>query len=239
VLERADTMNDEAANTLLKTLEEPPSYVVLLLLSDRPSQVLPTISSRCQPVRFDPLPADRLAAKLQIDLAPARLSLGDAEKAIRLAREPQLRAAAEAFAQGPAADKPWRAILAAAGERANAAREQLERTRDEELEMLPVKDRRRRASEYDDRIRRAMRRASTETIDHALQLAGLWFRDLACVAGGAPELVHNVDRELATDRDPAALRRAVELVEDTRARLALNVSEELALEALAYRLEEL
>ncbi len=54
VLERADTMNDEAANALLKTLEEPPSYVVLLLLTDRLTQVLPTIASRCQAVRFDP-----------------------------------------------------------------------------------------------------------------------------------------------------------------------------------------
>ena len=54
VLERADTMNDEAANALLKTLEEPPDYVVLLLLTDRPTQVLPTIASRCQPVRFEP-----------------------------------------------------------------------------------------------------------------------------------------------------------------------------------------
>ena len=44
VLERADTMNDETANSLLKTLEEPPAYVVLLLLTDRPSQVLPTIA---------------------------------------------------------------------------------------------------------------------------------------------------------------------------------------------------
>src|SRR5919107_1903212 len=64
VLERADTMNDEAANALLKTLEEPPAYVVLLLLTDRPSQVLPTIASRCQPVRFDPLPVAALAEKL-------------------------------------------------------------------------------------------------------------------------------------------------------------------------------
>ena len=59
VLERADTMNDEAANALLKTLEEPPDYVVLLLLTDRPTQVLPTIASRCQPVRFDPPAAGR------------------------------------------------------------------------------------------------------------------------------------------------------------------------------------
>src|SRR3712207_4546545 len=65
VLERTDTMNDEAANALLKTLEEPAEYVVLLLLTDRPTQVLPTIASRCQPVRFDaPSPAE-LAARLE------------------------------------------------------------------------------------------------------------------------------------------------------------------------------
>src|SRR6185369_5142897 len=88
VLERADTMNDETANSLLKTLEEPPSYVVLLLLTDRPTQVLPTISSRCQPVRFDPLPVAALAKRLQSrGVAPeaadacARLSLGDGERA--------------------------------------------------------------------------------------------------------------------------------------------------------------
>ena len=65
VLERADTMNDEAANALLKTLEEPPPYVVLLLLTDRVTQVLPTIASRCQPVRFDPLPAEALVGRLR------------------------------------------------------------------------------------------------------------------------------------------------------------------------------
>src|SRR3954466_5818689 len=52
VLERADTMNDEAPTPRLKTPEEPPAYVVLLLLTDRPTQVLPTIRSRCQPLRF-------------------------------------------------------------------------------------------------------------------------------------------------------------------------------------------
>src|SRR5215213_4514063 len=52
VLERADTMNDETANSLLKTLEEPASFVVAILLTDRPTQVLPTIRSRCQAVRF-------------------------------------------------------------------------------------------------------------------------------------------------------------------------------------------
>ncbi|HEY3186250.1 MAG TPA: AAA family ATPase, partial [Solirubrobacteraceae bacterium] len=52
VLERVDTMNDEVANRLLKTLEEPPAYVHLILLTDQLGMVLDTVVSRCQLVRF-------------------------------------------------------------------------------------------------------------------------------------------------------------------------------------------
>jgi DNA polymerase-3 subunit delta' len=253
VLERADVMNDEAANTLLKTLEEPPSYVVLLLLTDRPGQVLPTIASRCQFVRFDPQPPAAVAAKLEAAgiepataLACARLSLGDADRAGWLATKAgtALRAAAEAYARGPASTRPWRAILDAGVQRSAVAVAELEHQRDEELQFLPKKEHRRTTTAYADRIRRAERRERTRTIDHALQLAGLWFRDLACVASGAPELAHHADRagelrEAASGRSPAALREGVALVDDTRARLQLNVSEDLALEALAFRLERL
>ncbi len=69
----------------------------------------------------------------------------------------------------------------------------------------------------------------------------LWFSDLLRLAWGAPELIRHCDRrpELEADggRDPQRLRAAVELVEDTRLRFNLNVSEELACEALAYKLE--
>jgi DNA polymerase-3 subunit delta' len=123
------------------------------------------------------------------------------------------------------------------------AREAVEAALADELEYLPKKEHKRRATEYGERARRAERRAETGALDQALQLVGLWYRDLACVVAGAPELAYHSDRraELAQDadgRDPVALRRAVDLVEDTRARLALNVSYELACEALAYRLEE-
>jgi DNA polymerase-3 subunit delta' len=253
VLERADTMNDEAANSLLKTLEEPPAYVVLLLLTDRPTQVLPTIASRCQPVRFDPLPAAKLAESLngippETATACARLSLGDGEKAKQLAYGdgPRLRAAAEALARAPvrkaiAESRPWRVVIDQARARGAAARDALARELKEELEFLPKKEHKRRTTEYEERARRADRRATTEALDHALQLAGLWYRDLACVQAGAPELAFNADRaaELGEDAQRARnLLRAQELVDDTRARLILNVSEELACEALAYRLEE-
>jgi len=253
VLERADTMNDEAANALLKTLEEPPPYVVLLLLTDRPGQVLPTIASRCQGVRFDPLPTAALAQRLQSrGVAPeaaeacARLSLGDGERALALALGdgPALRARAEAFARAPLhgrAEQAWKPLLEQARALGAAARGQVEAALAEELAFLPKKEHRRRETEFTERARRAERRAETQAIDHALQLAGLWYRDLACVAAGAPELAHHADRTeaLAEDagRTPAALRTALELVDDTRARLAFNVTYELACEALSYRLE--
>jgi DNA polymerase-3 subunit delta' len=256
VLERADVMNDEAANALLKTLEEPPSYVVLILLTERPTQVLPTIASRCQAVRFDPPPPGQLAQRLQSQGVPpdtaeaaARLSLGDANKAVALALGdgPALRAAAENLARAPlkgttGAERPWRAVLDRARQRGQAAKEEVEQALKEELQYLPKKEHKRRETEFTERARRADRRAATAALDHALQLTGLWYRDLTCLAAGAPELAFHSDRATALDedagRDPQALRRAMELVDDTRARLILNVSEELACEALAYRLEE-
>jgi DNA polymerase-3 subunit delta' len=122
------------------------------------------------------------------------------------------------------------------------AREDIERQLAEELQYLPKKEHKRRETEFAERARRAERRAATAALDHALQLAGLWYRDLACAADDAPELVFHSDRgqALAEDagRDAHQLRRAQALVDDTRAALILNVSEELACEALAYRLEE-
>jgi DNA polymerase-3 subunit delta' len=55
IISPADAMGDEAANTLLKTLEEPSGDCMLILATSRRDALLPTILSRCQNVRFDPL----------------------------------------------------------------------------------------------------------------------------------------------------------------------------------------
>ena len=90
----------------------------------------------------------------------------------------------------------------------------------------------------------AYRSAYGANMNEQLRLCELWLRDVLCIRQGAPELVHALDRgaQLGQDAhacDSAPLRRGMELIADTRLHLALNVSEELALEALAYRLEEL
>ena len=57
--------NDSAANALLKTLEEAPSYAVLILTADNPEQLLPTIVSRCEVLRLRPLKVDEVQHALE------------------------------------------------------------------------------------------------------------------------------------------------------------------------------
>jgi DNA polymerase III subunit delta' len=255
VIEAVERMNDQAANRMLKTLEEPPSFTHLLLLADRREDVLATISSRCQQVRFDPLPPAAMARSLEgVDgeraLACSRLALGDAGLAARLASKEggALRARAEDFVRatlaGATAGRPWLGLLEAAKAAGVAAGERSQELLEAELELVPSKERKRYERESADARRRGERRVRTQTLDLALRVTELWLRDLMCVREGAGELVYAVDRpsELEQDadgRDPFALRQGIELVRDTRLSLSLNVSEELALEALAYRLQAL
>lgn len=82
-----------AANALLKTLEEPRPNVHFVLVSSRPNRLLPTIRSRCQPLRFAPLPADVLEGILEAEGIPnearagaVALARGRADRALDLAR---------------------------------------------------------------------------------------------------------------------------------------------------------
>ena len=255
VIEDADELNDQAANRMLKTLEEPPSFAHLILLTSRPGEVLPTIASRCQPVRFDAPPAEQIAARLERHgVAPdaagacARLGLGDAARALALALGdgPALRAGAEAVARGALRDeiagRPWTALLDRARVAGTQAGARIERALDDELGFAITKDHGRLRREAAERGKRAARRAQTAALDRGLALVGLWLRDVACVAEGVPELAHHSDRMAALREDAALgqgvarLRAAQGLVEATRASLQFNPNEELALDALGSRL---
>ncbi|MDQ5987139.1 MAG: hypothetical protein CSYNP_02876 [Syntrophus sp. SKADARSKE-3] len=65
ILNDADKMNPTAANALLKTLEEPSRSNILLLVTSHPHQLPMTILSRCQPLRFQPLPREIVSRYLQ------------------------------------------------------------------------------------------------------------------------------------------------------------------------------
>jgi len=263
VIEAAEAMRDESQNALLKTLEEPPEFVHLILLSSDAEGLLETVASRCQTIEFAPLPAEVLERELADEpeippdggkssrrpdeiFAAARLAAGDLERARLLLsdRGRELRAEAErcvgAALAGECAGAPWKALL----DRAQAAGAEVEDATREALEEEAKAGIKRGAKEIGDGAKRAGRRRRTEILALGFELCAAWLRDLAAFATGAEEVVFNRDRleqlrAQAANLDPAAPRRGAELVEETRRGLELNVSEELALEALFFRLERL
>jgi DNA polymerase-3 subunit delta' len=267
VIEAAEQMRDESQNALLKTLEEPPAYVHLILLTAEPAILLETIASRCQPIDFAPLPPEAIEAELGSEASPdersaaARLSAGDLARARYLLSDSgralratalelgravgvdspdtqRVSASAEAMPAAPTASgSPWTQLLKAAEAEGEEIEVAVRKTLEEETEV-GIK---RSAKDIADEAKRAGRRRRTEMLDLALELNATWFRDLAATAAGATGVVFNRDRladlqSRAATLDPSRPRRAAELVQDTRRRLDLNVSEELALEALAFRL---
>lgn len=128
IVDAADEMNPNAANALLKLLEEPPENAVLLLIAHQPMRLLPTIRSRCRELRLSPLGAEDMAAALAQagveEATPALLTLaaGSVGEALRLAAldGPDLYARLVAIlSAAPRYDRP--AALALAGELAPAA----------------------------------------------------------------------------------------------------------------------
>lgn len=99
ILSNAEMLTDVAAHTLLKTLEEPPANCMLILTSSYREELLPTILSRCQQVRFDPLGDEQIRdALIERDgLAPdhatllARLSGGSLTRARELTGDDLMR----------------------------------------------------------------------------------------------------------------------------------------------------
>jgi DNA polymerase III subunit delta' len=251
VIEEAEDLRDESQNALLKTLEEPAPFAHLILICSEPEQLAETILSRCAPVEFGPLAPVAVLEALgagEEAAAAARLSGGDVELARVLLtdRGTALRATAEAAARAArAADpvsQPWAGLLEVAAEAGQEAGAEEERRMVEEAEATARRGRKGTLTrEATEQVRRTERRARTQALDLGLALCCAWYRDLAAIASGADDVVLNSDRldQLAEDAaglPPARARAAVEWVLDTRRRLRVNVSEELALEALWLRL---
>ncbi len=249
VIEAADALNEESQNAMLKTLEEPPPHAHLILIAADAEAVLPTVASRCQRIEFDPLPEAAVVERIgpgvpaETATAAARLSRGDLGRARLLAgaRGAAIRSSVEKMMTGVLEDRlsdsPWLAVLDAANETGEAAAGKVESALAEEAEE-GVK---RTKKETEDAVNRARRRARTGVLELSLSLAGSWARDWAAAAAGADGLLFNADRagllgEQAAHVRVGAAREAVGLIADTRRRLELNVSEELALEALCFRL---
>jgi DNA polymerase-3 subunit delta' len=94
IIDPAERMSVSAANSLLKTLEEPPGNALIILLTENAGLLLPTVRSRCQLIRFAPLSPEHLLSLLQRNgMAPEAAALvvpmagGSLQKALELDNE--------------------------------------------------------------------------------------------------------------------------------------------------------
>ncbi|MGQ9456922.1 MAG: DNA polymerase III subunit delta' [Anaerolineae bacterium] len=202
----------EAANALLKTLEEPPPQVVLLLTTSHLASLLPTIVSRCQVLVLRPLPREEVEVALrerwhlaEADAALlARLSGGRLGWAVRASQDPQVLARRRSWL-----DALHQALRGSRLQRLRQA---------EALATLPE-----------------------EELQEVLDLWAGYFRDLLVWKGGYPEGVHHVDQSAALEEVAKGCpleraREALRAILATWDALQRNANRRLALEVLLLSL---
>ena len=257
-IEEADRMTEEAADVMLKAVEEPSGDAVFLLSSARPHELPETILSRCQTVSFRPLAEGFVVETLvaeEVDEGRARLTArlagGNLGRARRMAREPEglaFRDAALEALRAAAAGAPG-ALDAADRLAAEAAgyRKRLAGRLDEELAPYvdpetgrPWEEMRALVRRVKERHQRAERRAERDFLDWSLLALEAWFRDaLLAAAGGEREWAINLDLP-AGKVEAARAAAAIEALEAARADLAdeTNLNVRLILERAFLSLTE-
>jgi DNA polymerase-3 subunit delta' len=256
VIEDADRLQGPPANAFLKTLEEPPADVVIILLAGDFDDVLPTIASRCQVVRFSPV-AESTARALVVERTgasedEARAALAAADHVIPRAID-FLRSAGRRNARATIMEILKRLevmdghdVLVAARGLLTAVRAPIDEVKDAQLEEMDAAREylsRGVATRMEKRHKRELTARERDGITEIMSVTESWLRDCLVLAKGAPELVNNIDTADATAEvaavisTPAALR-AFESVRTARERIAYNVSPQLAVEAMLFDIQE-
>jgi DNA polymerase-3 subunit delta' len=216
ILHDAERLTEAAANAMLKTLEEPPPYATIVLVANTSGDLMPTIVSRCQPIKLRPVPRADLdeALRTRYNLAPE-----DAKLLV-------------AWSGG----RPGWAI------RMIGAPEELE-TRQAQLEALVALHTQPRSAGFRWAEERAKeyRGGEQAQVIALLELWQSWWRDVLMVAAGCSEAIMHIDRQSALQRDAntfpiSDIYRFVRRLDDAVRQLRENVNPQLALENLFLHL---
>ncbi|HWI50644.1 MAG TPA: DNA polymerase III subunit delta' [Symbiobacteriaceae bacterium] len=214
IIDGADAMNDVSANRLLKLLEEPPAYAVLILLTHNLSGILPTLISRSQVVNFPPLSPEDVAATLRerfgLEAGQARLyaalSGGSIGRAVALSQDAEVAA------------------------RRDQSCEVLQKLSSmDDLALIGQAEALDKAKEH---------------LDDWLDLATAWLRDALILSQtGSVQLVINADRvgavnDLADSFGSAIILEMLSAIAEVRGNLQRNANSRLALDVLMLRLGE-
>ena len=210
LIEDADKLNDPSANALLKVLEEPPHTSHIVLLTSRPAMLLPTISSRCQMIRFSPLSADEIEGHL---VKNKIAKPGEAGIRARVARGSLGRAVAQDFDEFSDQREAMLRVLQALS--VNEDRIQLLRSA-EELNEAKYKD------EYESRL------DILETLIRDAWIMSLDSPDESIVNQDLLPQLKKISAGLS-NRDPGSW---ISQIEEMREQLIVNINRKSATDAL-------
>jgi DNA polymerase III subunit delta' len=261
IIEDADKMNDPAANSLLKTLEEPQPDTVFLLVSDNEPDLLETIRSRCRVVRLDSVPEQAVVDVLMAEgvarpdaLLAARVAEGDLDRARSLALDEDVRERRSLWTSIPRRLVSSLDALDAATEILTVARAAVaDRTsvqRGEVVELAEAMGEGRGTAAargaLAKRHKRELRRLEEEVLGEALHTLASFYRDVLVIRSQGPEAVANLD--LVDDLESWAsseeigdpqLMLAVERCVVARASLGRNANQTLAIESALLDIVEM
>jgi len=217
IIDGAEHLNEESANCLLKTLEEPPAGVVIVLITTSETRLLPTIISRCQRVQLVPVAPRAIEAEMieNRGVAPDRARLlsmvcrGGIGWAISAALDPGVYEARSSRLSG---------LTGLAGAALDVRFDFATK-----LAAQYGKDR--------------------DAVEETLALWLEWWHDLMLVRAGCPDLITNVDREIELERvaeeySLAEIRRFMDAIRAAADHLGQNANPRLALEVLVLSMPE-
>ena len=256
VVKDADRFNEASANAFLKTLEEPPADVIIVLMTHSFDAVLPTIASRCQVVRFRRIPpaesAALLVAETGADLDRVSYALAAAGGVVVSARDflaSPSRQAARALILHTLKGLSFADdldVLNAAKSLLVAVKAPLEEV--EARQAVEVAERvdflgKGATKTLADRHKRELTAREREGVREILNVAESWLRDCLVMSQGERDLVINTDasdamEEVAALLAPSAAVTALAAVKETRRRISYNVSPQLAVEAMLFDIRE-
>ncbi len=256
ILDRVDLFGTSAANAFLKTLEEPPNDVVLVLLGRTRESVLPTIVSRCSVVPFRHIPASEAAAILSQrtgatpELAKIAIEAcgGSVTRGIEFLKSNERLAfrkrVLDVIAHLGQSDM-WD-TLTQASELVVLAKAPLDTVRAaHEAQLAENADFLERSAirQIEARNKRELSAKSVESFRQITAIISSFLRDVLTVCAGASELVINYDvladiEEVAARTDEARVAKALGAVHACDEAISYNVSPETCLDALLFEIGE-
>jgi DNA polymerase-3 subunit delta' len=268
LFEDADRCTEQAANALLKAIEEPAPRTVWMLCAPSAEDLVPTIRSRCRVVTLV-VPASAAVAKVLVTrdgidparaLAAARAAQGHVGRARRLAtdasaakrRADVLRVPGAVTSLGPALSAAA-ALVRTAEEEAKAVTEELDDPERESLRRAygegstgkgvakAVRGVAGAMKDLEDRQKSRATRVKRDTLDQALLELALFYRDILMLQVGADVELANPETDLRTLADASsaeATLRRIQAIMRCRERLTLNVAPLLAVEEMTLSLAQ-